>query len=468
MSSKIIFGTDGWRGIIGDDYTFEKLSIVSFATARYFSKHKKISNGILIGYDARFLSQEFAHHVAQIIASSGIKVKLADKISTTPMVSLGVLKMKCAGGIVITASHNPAKYNGFKIKGDYGGPAHPEMILRLEKILNPMQNNFELPITIKPFDELIEKRKIEFVDLTSMYVKDIKNKLELDLVETIGEKILYDAMYGAGQGVPQLLVHSIKAIRNEYNPGFNRTHPEPLEKNLFELSNQVIMGDYDLGIATDGDADRIGAVDENGKFVDSHRIFAILLKYLVERKLYKGEVVKSLNISEIIPKMCAKYKLKLNETPIGFKYLCRLMTEKNIIIAGEESGGIGIQNHIPERDGIFNGLLLAEVMAVRRLKLSELVQELFDEFGEHHYDRIDVQITQKEKEKILEKFSSPIKKIGSFAIRKIDRTDGFKFYTDDGWLMIRASGTEPLVRYYAEAESPKKVKALLAAAGAKN
>ncbi len=468
MPHKIIFGTDGWRGVIAEDFTFERLSIVSFATARYFSNHKRIANGIVIGYDARFLSQEFAHHVAQVIASAGIKVKLADKISSTPMVSLAVLKFKAAGGVVITASHNPAKYNGFKLKGDFGGPAHSEMISKLEKILNPLQNKTELPISIKSFGELLEKKKIEFVDLTSIYINDIKPKLELDLIETERTKILYDAMYGAGQGVPQLLVPSIKGIRNEFNPGFNRSHPEPLKHNLLDLSNGVVIGNFDLGIATDGDADRIGAIDEDGEFVDSHRIFAIFLKYLIERKLYKGEVVKSLNISEIIPKMCAKYKLKLHETPIGFKHLCRLMTERNIIIAGEESGGIGIQNHLPERDGIFNGLLLAEIMAVRRMKLSKLVQELFDEFGEHHYDRVDVHMSQKDKEKVLNKYSSPIKKIGSFQIRKVDKADGFKYYVDDGWVMIRASGTEPLVRFYAESNDPKKVRALLAAVGAKN
>ncbi|MDA0986589.1 MAG: phosphoglucomutase/phosphomannomutase family protein [Bacteroidetes bacterium] len=468
MSHKIIFGTDGWRGVIGQDFTFDQLLIVSFAAARYFSKHKKIQNGIVIGYDSRFLSQEFAHHVAIIIASAGIKVKLADKISTTPMVSLAVIKFKAAGGIVITASHNPAKYNGFKLKGDFGGPMHPEMISKLEKILDPLQNNFEMPISLKSFEELIEKNKIEFTDLTSLYIKEIESKIELDLIESVKLKILYDAMFGAGQGVPQLLVPSIKGIRNEYNPGFNRARPEPIANNLFDLSNGVVIGDFDLGIATDGDADRIGAVDETGQFVDSHRIFAIFLKYLVEHRLYKGEVAKSINISEIIPKMCTKYNLKLYETPVGFKHLCRLMTEKNLIIAGEESGGLGIQNHIPERDGIFNGLLLAEIMSVRRMKLSELVQELFDEFGEHHYHRIDVHMTNSEKEKLLNKFSSPIKKIGTFSVTRIDKSDGFKFYVDDGWVMIRASGTEPLVRFYAEADNPKKVRTLLAAVGANN
>jgi phosphomannomutase len=466
----IKFGTDGWRGVIAEDFTFANLQKVALATARYFKKHKKIKNGLVIGYDARFLSKEFAHAAAQVIASAGVKVKLADKISSTPMTSLGIVKMNAAGGVVITASHNPAKYNGFKIKGDFGGPAHPEMVAKVEQQLAPILKAKELPLKLKPFDELVKKKLIEFVDLTSLYVEDIKTKIEFDLIKVVGIKIMYDAMYGAGQGVPEMLVPNIGTIRSTFNPSFGGGHPEPLAQNLEELALEVREGGYDIGIATDGDADRVGAIDEKGNFVDSHRIFAILLKYLVERKHYKGEVAKSLSVSEIIPKMCAKYGITLNETPVGFKYLCRLMTERDIIIAGEESGGLGVKGHLPERDGIFVGFLLAEIMAVRRMKLSELVQELFDEYGEYHFGRIDSHVTEQEKKKIVgyySKLKTPSekpKKIGAFTVHRIDTTDGFKFFVDGGWILVRASGTEPLIRFYAEAGSPDKVQAMLKAA----
>jgi phosphomannomutase len=460
----IKFGTDGWRGVIADDFTFVNVSKVALATARYFRSHKKIKNGLVIGYDSRFMSKEFAHKAAQVIASAGVMVKLADKISSTPMTSLGVVKMNAAGGVVITASHNPAKYNGYKIKGDFGGPAHPEMVAKVEKLLGPILKAKKLPLKEQSFDDLVANRMIQFVDLTSMYVKDIEKKIEVDLIRATRIKIMYDAMYGAGQDVMELILPKVGTLRNTFNPSFAGGHPEPLAQNLEELSFEVRDGKYNIGIATDGDADRVGAVDEKGNFVDSHRIFAILLKYLVERKHYKGEVAKSISVSELIPKMCAKYGLTLHETAVGFKHLCRLMTERKIIIAGEESGGLGVMGHLPERDGIFVGLMLAEIMAVRRKKLSELVQELFDEYGEFHFGRIDSHVTEAEKKKIISFYSRRPQKIGSFIVKHIDTTDGYKFFVNGGWILVRASGTEPLIRFYAEADTPKKMRAMLKAA----
>jgi len=460
----IKFGTDGWRGVIAEDFTFANVQKVALATGLYFKKHPKVKNGVVVGYDARFLSKEFAHTTAQVIASVGVKVLLSDKISPTQMVSLGVVKKKAAGGVVITASHNPAKYNGFKIKGDFGGPAHPEMVAEVEKELASFHDSETLPITIKPFDELVKNKLIQFVDLTTLYVNDVQKKIEFDLIKSVRLKIMHDAMHGAGMGIPELLLPKIGTIRSDYNPSFGTTNPEPLPQNVEELAFEVRTGKYHMGFATDGDADRVGAIDEKGNFVDSHRIFAILLKYLVERKHLKGAVAKSLSVSELIPKMCKKYGIQMYETPVGFKHLCKLMTEKNIIIAGEESGGIAVQGHLPERDGIFIGFLLAEVMAVRRKKLSELVKELFDEFGEHHFGRIDKHLTQSEKEKVMKFFNAKPKKVGSFEITRIDTTDGVKLYTNNGWMLVRASGTEPLIRFYAEADSPKKVQQMLKAA----
>ncbi len=458
----IKFGTDGWRGLIAADFTFDNVAKVALATANYFKRHKKIKNGIVIGYDSRFLSKEFAETTAEVVANKGIRVIISDKISSTPMVSLLTKKLKAAGGVVITASHNPARYNGFKIKGDFGGPAHPEMIEKVEKELRKvLKSKVESKMT---FEQLVTKGTIKKVDFTAAYVEDLRTKLDIPLIESSGIKIAYDAMYGAGQGVFSQLVQPRAELRNSYNPSFGGTHPEPIPQNIKDLASAVVMKGCDIGIATDGDADRVGAVDENGNFVDSHRMFAILLKYLVTEKHLTGEIAKSISVSQMINQMCVKYGLKLHETPVGFKYLCRLMTERNILIAAEESGGLGLRGHIPERDGIYVGLLLCEVMAKRQRKLSELVEELMIEFGWHYFNRIDAHMTEKEKQQTLAAYKKGIKSLGGYPVKKVETKDGYKFFFDDAWVLMRASGTEPLIRFYAEADSVFKLNALLKAA----
>lgn len=460
--TQIKFGTDGWRGLIAADFTFDNVAKVALATANYFKRHKKIRNGIVIGYDSRFLSKEFAEKTAEVLANQGIKVIISDKISSTPMVSLLTTKLKAAGGIVITASHNPARYNGFKIKGDFGGPAHPEMIEKVEKELKKVLKS--KVVSKRSFDDLVEKGTITKMDFTSIYVEDLRTKVDLPLIESSGIKIVHDAMYGAGQGVMSRLVPLRAEMRSTYNPSFGGGHPEPIPQNLKDLASTVVMKGCDIGIATDGDADRVGVIDENGTFVDSHRIFAILLKYLVTEKHETGEIAKSISVSQMINKMCLKYGLKLHETPVGFKYLCRLMTERNILIAAEESGGLGLKAHLPERDGIYVGLLLAEVMATRKLKLSELVEELMLEFGWHYYNRIDAHMTEKQKQKTLAAYKKGVKSLAGMLVRKVETRDGYKLFFDDGWVLVRASGTEPLIRFYAEADSVYRVDSLLKAA----
>ena len=457
--TQIKFGTDGWRGLIAADFTFDNVRKVALATANYFKRHKKIRNGIVIGYDSRFLSKEFAETTAEVLANKGIKVIISDKISSTPMVSLLTTKFKAAGGVVITASHNPAKYNGFKIKGDFGGPAHPEMIEKLEKELKKVLKS--KVVSKYTYAELVKKGTIKTIDFTSLYVEDLRTKLDLPLIESSGLRIAHDAMYGAGQGVMSQLLPVHAELRSSYNPSFGGLHPEPIPQNLKDLSSAVVMKGCDIGIATDGDADRVGALDENGAFVDSHRIFAILLKYLVTEKHMKGEIAKSISVSSMINKMCEKYGLKLHETPVGFKHLCRLMTERDILIAAEESGGLGLKAHLPERDGIYVGLLLAEVMAARKRKLSELVEELMIEFGWHYYNRIDAHMTEKEKLRILAAYKKGVKSLAGNPVRRTETKDGFKLFFDNAWVLVRASGTEPLIRFYAEADSAMKVDALL-------
>jgi phosphomannomutase len=462
MKQTIKFGTDGWRGVIADDFTFENLSKVALATAKYLKKHKKIRNGIIVGYDARFMSQEFAEKTAEVLANSGISVTISDAISSTPMVSLLAKTLKAAGGVIITASHNPAKYNGYKLKGDFGGPAHPEMIEQLEKKLKGVLKS-KVPFK-KTFAQLLAKGKIKKFDFTTAYVDDVKSKIDLDLIRRSGISIAFDAMNGSGQGVLQRLVPVSVALRNDFNPSFGGSHPEPLAHHLKDLAAAVVQHGCSIGIATDGDADRVGAMDEKGQFVDSHRIFALLLKYLVEVKGWRGEVAKSFSVSKLIDKMCEKYGLLLHETPIGFKHLCRLMTERDILIAAEESGGLGVKGHIPERDGIYIGLLLCEMMAVRNKSLSALVDELMAEFGWHYFNRYDAHLTQKEKDRILAAYAKGVRRIGGMDVVDVETTDGYKLIVRNGWVLVRASGTEPLIRFYAEADTPETVERLLTAA----
>lgn len=454
----IKFGTDGWRGVIADDFTFDNVARVAAATAAYFKNHKKIRNGVVVGYDARFLSREFAELTAAILASKGIRVILSDKISSTPMVSLMTRKLGAAGGVVITASHNPAKYNGYKLKGDFGGPAHPEMIQKLENQLKRVKG---LNSKVHGFEDLKKKGKIRLLDFTSQYVEEVRLKLNVDLIRSSGIRIAYDAMHGAGQGVLERLVPAAAVLRNSFNPSFGGSHPEPLPQHLKDLASTVVGRQCDIGIATDGDADRVGVYDEQGNFVDSHRIFALLLKYLVEQKHMTGEVAKSFSVSQMINAMCERYRLTLHETPIGFKHLCRLMTERDILIAAEESGGLGVKGHLPERDGIYIGLLLCELMAVRKKKLSDLVTELMDEFGWHYFNRVDAHLTEKEKRRILGQYRKGVKSLAGRKVERMETKDGYKLFVSDGWVLVRASGTEPLIRYYAEASSPETVKLLL-------
>lgn len=460
----IKFGTDGWRAVIGDDFTFANLEKVALATGRYFKGHKKIRNGIVIGYDARFMSREFAEKAAEVMANAGIKVKLADSIVTTPMISLLTKLENAAGGIVITASHNPPKWNGFKIKGDFGGPAHPEMITKVERELGKVLKLKTTSPGKCTFPQLVEKGKIIPISMKQRYLDDIATKINLDLIRSSGIRIFYDSMYGAGQGVLESVIPGVKDLHPEYNPWFGGANPEPLAQNLTELMHGVKTRGFHIGVATDGDADRVGAVDEQGAFVDSHRIFSLLLKYLFEQKRMTGEVVKSFSVTQMVNKQCAKYGLTMHETPIGFKHICRLMTERDVLIGGEESGGLGVKGHLPERDGIFLGLLLCEMMAVRQKKLSELVQELMDEFGNHEFHRIDLHVTEKEKSTIMNKYRREVKEIGGYRVKGRMDTDGHKLFVDGGWVLVRASGTEPLIRFYAEAGSREKVNEMLEAA----
>ncbi len=466
MKTEIKFGTDGWRGIIAEDFTFANVDKVALASAEYFKKASRRDRRtpvLVIGYDARFLSKEFAERTALVAGNAGLRVKIADKVAATPMVSLMTKNLNAVGGVVITASHNPPKYNGFKLKGHFGGPAYPEEVEKVEAQLARVAKKGFIH-SKNSLQQLVEKGTVEYIDMTEMYVRDLSRKLDLKRIQDSGIRILHDAMYGAGMNVLNRIVPSVKQIHGSYNPSFGGINPEPIEKNLAELSTRVKSEGYHIGIATDGDADRVGALDEEGCYVDSHRIFCVLLKYLVEVKNWRGEVAKSFTVTDVLDKQCEKYGLRLHTTAVGFKHIGRLMTDRDILVGGEESGGLGVKGHIPERDGIYVGLLMCEMMIKRQKRLSELVVELADEFGERHYRRIDHHITLKEKTAIMKKFSTKMKSLAGYPVTNVETIDGFKYYVDNGWLLVRPSGTEPLIRFYAEAESVEKAEKMLRSA----
>jgi alpha-D-glucose phosphate-specific phosphoglucomutase len=456
----IKFGTDGWRALIADQFTFENVRYVALGSAEYLNNTKDNSS-VVIGYDTRFLSDKFAEEVAKVLASQGIKVFLADKIASTPQASYNTKFLGADLGIVITASHNPAEYSGFKVKGSFGGPSKPEEVAEIEKEVNKyLEEGFEFDL--KSVEEYENAGLIKYVDQKETYIKYLNEKIDLDAINDAGLKILYDPMHGAGIDTISDILPDAEEIHFEHNPGFgNVDHPEPIDKCLDELMSIMKAEDYDFGFATDGDADRLGMVDSDGNFIDSHKLFMILLKYLHGTKNATGKVAKTISLTTMVDLYCEKYGIELIKTAVGFKHIAKLMVEDDILIGGEESGGLSTYLHIPERDGIFNALLILEVIVKTGKSLKELVQELTDEFGPHFYERRDVKVTEEIKSKVLEAASQKPTKLGDYDVKEIVTTDGYKFFVENGWLLIRASGTEPLLRFYAEAENMKKVDELL-------
>lgn len=442
----IKFGTDGWRAVIADEYTFDNVRKISKATAIAFQNHPKIKNGIVIGYDTRFLSEEFAECAASIFASHGIKVYITDTFVTTPTVSLLTRDKNLAFGIMITSSHNPAKYNGFKVKDEFGGSMGTVNLKEIEKELSSVvQDSYNE----QPWSKLLSDGKIEHFDGKKYYVDNLRRKMNIDLIRNSGTKILYDAMYGSGQGMIDDIL-KIDTIRSEVNPSFGGQNPEPVEKNLKLISEKLSLEDYDIGIVTDGDADRLAVFDEKGKFINAQQMFALLLTYLVDYKKMTGGVVRGFSSSELISKICGSYNLKLYTVPIGFKYISELMVNEDILIGAEESGGIGIKGHLPERDGIFNGLLFCEMLASSKKKMSEIIYGIEQKFGKFYYKRIDKPLESNEKKDALLARAAGITDVNGFKVNRIENLDGIKLLFNEGWLLIRASGTEPLLRLYTE------------------
>jgi phosphomannomutase len=461
---RIKFGTDGWRGVIAREFTFDNLSIVAQATMDYLVREGLAEKGLVIGYDRRFLSRQFAERVVEVAAGNGLKVFLTDGYAPTPAVSWAVRDLAAGGGVMITASHNPPVYNGFKIKEAFGGSARPSTTKKVEEIVeNNIANNRGVLVT--PFAEAMAGGQVELIDARASYFRQLASYVDLDLIRKAKIPVAVDPMFGAGSGCfPELLPGAME-IHGEENPGFGGQPPEPTEDHLEELSALAGSGKYRVGLALDGDADRIGAVDETGEFFSSHRIFTVILRHLIERKGLRGGVVKTVSTTRMVDLLCAKFGLELFETPIGFKHICELMLDHDILMGGEESGGLGVKGHIPERDGILMGLLLLEAMAMTGKGLRQLLNETMDEIGYFSYCRNDIPIDNASKERLIERLKAGgMNSIASRPVTGENFRDGFKYLFGDGsWLLIRPSGTEPVLRLYSESNDPAVVDELLKA-----
>jgi phosphomannomutase len=465
----IKFGTDGWRGIIADDFTHENVRVAARAIAHYVLAEEDSTAGVCIGWDTRFKSQAFARIVAEVLAGAGIPVFLADRVTPTPALSFAVRERKAAGGVMITSSHNPAEWNGVKYKASYGGSGKPSIIAAIETFLDQ-------PLAAPPAPAAIAE-----VDFNPSYNAAIERFVDLPAIRASGYKFLIDCMYGAGRGVVAGIFARANVpcveMRAEINPAFPGINPEPILPHIRETQHRVVAEKCDAGLVTDGDADRIGAVDEHGNVVDAHKIFAILLKWLLERKGWEGDVTRAFNTTLMLDRIAAKHGRRLHEHGIGFKYVCDLMLTENILIGGEESGGVGISRHLPERDGLLNSLLLANVMADEKKTLGQLVAALQSEFGEHQYGRIDMHIDEPVKQAAIASARQvqPGDLFAGMKVLKVETLDGIKFFLENPaasklvnpaqtWLLLRASGTEPLLRVYCESNSVADVNAVLAAA----
>jgi phosphomannomutase len=464
----IEFGTDGWRGIIADDFTFEGIWLVACAISRYVKKNSGAEPSLLIGYDTRFNSDLFAQLCSIAAAGEGIEVMIADRFVTTPSVSYATVDLSKDGAIMITASHNPPYYNGIKFKAPYGGSASTAITAAIEKELRLVEEN-PPPRPDVLFEDYLASGRVKTFDPMPRYIEKVTSLVNTKAIAEGGIRVLFDPMYGAGQGsfpeAMERLGAGCDQIHGVHNPLFPGLQPEPIGDNLNELVEAVVAGKYQVGIAVDGDADRVTAIDASGRFISSHMVFALLLKHLVVVRGWTGNVVKTVSTTSMIDRLCEKYGLELHVVPVGFKYIADLMLEEDILIGGEESGGTGIKNYIPERDGILIGLMLVEIMATNGKTLGQLIDELMEELGRRFvFLRKDIELTRSHKEALLESLPGlrPAS-IGGLKVTEVETIDGLKFHREDGsWVMLRVSGTEAVVRVYAEGTSEREVEGLVA------
>jgi phosphomannomutase len=462
----IAFGTDGWRAIIADGYTFDNVRRCARSVAELMKRKGLADRGIVIGYDLRFESENFAAAAAEAVAGAGVPVILCARAEPTPVISHAILEQKAAGGITITASHNPAIYNGFKVRSDYGGAAAPETIAELETII--AQTSAE-SVDRLPREEAKAKGLLVDVEPDGPYLAQISRLVDLEAIRRARQRIVVDAMFGAGMGwYPRMLggaAIEVIEINGERNPLFPGINPEPIARNLQRLSGTVRSTGASVGLATDGDADRLGVCDEQGNFIDQLRVYSLLALYLLEVRGFRGPIVKTLSTSSMLDRLGQLYGVPVHETAVGFKYIAPKMLETNALVGGEESGGYAFRGHIPERDGILAGLFFLELMVKLGKTPSQLVDYLFEKVGPHYYDRLDVSFPAEQRQTIVARLdaASP-QSIGGAPVDRVLREDGYKFLLTDGaWLLIRFSGTEPIMRIYSEATSTARVDVILAA-----
>ncbi|MGD9115836.1 MAG: phosphoglucomutase/phosphomannomutase family protein [Dehalococcoidia bacterium] len=466
MSATIKFGTDGWRGIIAQDFTFDNVRACSQALADYLKKSDSGLRGIIIGYDNRFASEDFAQAAAEVLAANDIKAYLCPQATPTPEVSYGVLAKKTDGAIIITASHNPAIWNGFKFKTADGASAPPEVTAAIEKNLSAMTAD---KVKRLPLSAALGKDLVEYLDLAPVYTKQISRLIDLDRIRKSNLKVIFDPMYGVGAGYLDKLLGGgslqLEEINGERNPLFPGIQPEPIAPNLNKLSATVMQQSADVGLATDGDADRLGVVDEKGNFLTPLQVFALLCFYMLEVREERGPLVRTITSTTMIDRLGELYDVPVLETSVGFKHVAPLMIAQDALVGGEESGGYGFRGHMPERDGILSGIYFLDFLLRTGKPASELLEDLYDKVGPHYYQRRDFTFPEEQRRSIIKTIEANLpKSIGKVKVARVKTEDGFHLtLADTSWLLVRFSGTEPILRIYAESDSPSRVDGLLEA-----
>jgi phosphomannomutase len=464
----IRFGTDGWRAVIADDFTFENVRLVAQATAEWLKREQRDGDGVVVGYDTRFLSGSFASAVAEVMAANDIKVALSSSFLPTPALSYTVRERHAGGGVIITASHNPARWNGFKVKPHFGGSAPSEVTEGIEASIPGIVATGRL--AHMPLGEAEAQGMVERIDVRNAYLKAIAGFVDMEAIRDAGFSVLIDSMYGAAQGWLARALDGgathVTEIHGERNPAFPGIRaPEPIAPNLGEAMAMIADGGYDVGLATDGDGDRFGLIDEHGRFITQLQTFALLVYYLLEVRGERGPIVRSVTMTKMVDRLGELYDCPVFETPVGFKFLGPRMTESDGMIAGEESGGYAFRGHVPERDGLLSGLFILDFMAKTGKRPSELLADLYAKVGPHEYDRVDITIRDEEKDAIEARVqASKPGTIAGLRVESRDTVDGYRFHLEGGWwLLMRFSGTEPLLRIYAEMPSAELVQEALAA-----
>lgn len=455
--SNIKFGTDGWRAIIALDYTVDNVIRVADGTAKWLRQRKE--DKVVIGHDCRFGGELFAQTSARVFGAYGMTVYLAKGFVSTPMVSLGVVKTGADLGVVITASHNPPSYNGYKLKSSVGGPLIPAQVAEVEALVPDRPE-----IRLADLADMEKSGRLHYVDLEEIYLQHIQASFDLEAIRQANFNIAYDAMFGAGQNVMVRLFPHAELLHCDHNPGFHGQAPEPIHRNLLELSELIRnRPDITVGIANDGDADRIGMYDEDGRFVDSHHILLLLLLYMRQYKKLSGKVVITFSVTEKMKALADHFGLECEVTPIGFKYIAEIMAHEDVLVGGEESGGLAVKGHIPERDGIWIALVILEFMAKTGKSIKELIREVYELVGPFAYDRDDLHLDEAKKQAVIRQCSANgFTAFGDYAVQRLETIDGFKFIFDnDRWVMIRPSGTEPVLRIYAQAPTLEEARRIL-------